>query len=128
VVQPQIAAPGLFSKKEGAEVWISDDSARILVQIKSHVKFGSLRLALRSYVPALATKSAELRNDVIGFGSHMAVLPLAYPMLRTSCGHMAKLPLGSQNQHLIAQFSTLQFSDDCPRRSGIIISWWPVIS
>ena len=56
VVQPQIAAPGLFSKKEGAEVWISDDSARILVQIKSHVKFGSLRLALRSYVPGIGNE------------------------------------------------------------------------
>jgi hypothetical protein len=53
VVQPQIAAPGLFSKKEGAEVWISDDSVRMVVQIKSHVKFGSLRLALRNYVPGI---------------------------------------------------------------------------
>jgi hypothetical protein len=49
VVQPQIASPGLFSKKENAEVWISDDNLRMLVQIKSHVIFGSLRLALKSY-------------------------------------------------------------------------------
>ena len=53
VVQPQIAAPGLFSKKEHAEVWITDDSARMVVQIKSHVTFGSLRLALRRYEPGI---------------------------------------------------------------------------
>jgi len=56
VVQPQIAAQGLFSKKEGAEVWISDDSVRMVVQIRSHVKFGSLRLALRSYVPGIGVQ------------------------------------------------------------------------
>ena len=53
VVQPQIAAPGLFSKKERAEVWITDDSARMVVQIRSHVTFGSLRLALRKYEPGI---------------------------------------------------------------------------
>ena len=53
VVQPQIAAPGLFSKKERAEVWITDDSARMVVQIRSHVTFGSLRLALRRYEPGI---------------------------------------------------------------------------
>jgi hypothetical protein len=59
VVQPQIAAPGLFSKKENAEVWISDDSVRMVVQIKSHVKFGSLRLALRSYTPGIGAQLGE---------------------------------------------------------------------
>jgi hypothetical protein len=53
VVQPLISSPGLFSKKERPEVWITDDSLRILVQIKSHVKFGSLRLALRKYTPGV---------------------------------------------------------------------------
>jgi len=53
VVEPQIAAPGLFSKKEHAEVWITDDSARMVVQIKSHVTFGSLRLSLRRYEPGI---------------------------------------------------------------------------
>jgi hypothetical protein len=55
VVQPLISAPGLFSAKERPEVWITDDSARILVQIKSHVKFGSLRLALKKYTPGIAS-------------------------------------------------------------------------
>ena len=59
VVQPQIAAPGLFSKKERAEVWISDDSVRMVVQIRSHVTFGSLRLALRKYVPGIGVEAAR---------------------------------------------------------------------
>jgi hypothetical protein len=60
VVQPQIAAPGLFSKKEHAEVWITDDSARMVVQIKSHVTFGSLRLALRRYEPGIGGGAARI--------------------------------------------------------------------
>ena len=53
VVQPMIASPGLFSKKERAEVWISDDNIRMVVQIKSHVTFGSLKLALKKYTPGI---------------------------------------------------------------------------
>ncbi len=59
VVQPQITAPGLFSKKERAEVWISDDSARIMVQIRSHVAFGSLKLALKKYVPGIGVEGVR---------------------------------------------------------------------
>lgn len=59
VVQPQIAAPGLFSKKEHAEVWITDDSARMVVQIKSHVTFGSLTLTLRRYEPGVGGEAAR---------------------------------------------------------------------
>lgn len=62
VVQPQIAAPGLFSKKERAEVWITDDSARMVVQIRSHVTFGSLRLALRRYEPGIGGESVRARQ------------------------------------------------------------------
>ena len=57
VVEPQIAAPGLFSKKEHAEVWITDDSLRMVVQIKSHVTFGSLKLALRRYESGIGLSS-----------------------------------------------------------------------
>ncbi len=59
VVQPQITAPGLFSKKERAEVWISDDSARIMVQIRSHVAFGSLKLALKKYLPGIGVEGVR---------------------------------------------------------------------
>ena len=69
VLQPRIAAEGIFSKKERAEVWISDDSVRMIVQIKSHVKFGSLRLSLKSYSRGIqdpATAAASTSVDRIG--------------------------------------------------------------
>ena len=61
VVQPLITSPGLFSEKEKAEVWISDDNIRMVVQIRSHVKFGSLRLALRKYTPGIDTSAVVTR-------------------------------------------------------------------
>jgi hypothetical protein len=61
VVQPQIDATGLFSKKERAEVWISDDSARIIVQLKSHLRLGSLRLYLKEYTPGVSAEVTGAR-------------------------------------------------------------------
>ncbi len=49
VIQPIIKAKGIFGEGGRAEVWISDDDRRILVQIRSQVKFGELRLSLASY-------------------------------------------------------------------------------
>lgn len=51
VIQPIIKAKGIFSEKGQAEVWLSDDSARMLLQIKSKLSFGSLNLYLRTYTP-----------------------------------------------------------------------------
>ena len=56
VVQPVIKTKGIFSEDGHAEVWLSDDSARIVLQLKSRLVFGSLNLFLRSY--ALATAPA----------------------------------------------------------------------
>jgi hypothetical protein len=56
VVQPVIKTKGIFSEDGHAEVWVSEDSARMIVQIKSKLAFGSLNLFLRSY--SLATASA----------------------------------------------------------------------
>jgi hypothetical protein len=39
----------VFSKNGRAEVWLTDDDRRLMVQLKSHLKFGSLSLYLRSY-------------------------------------------------------------------------------
>jgi hypothetical protein len=55
VVQPVIKTKGIFSEDGHAEVWLSDDSARMIVQIKSKLAFGSLNLFLRSYSLATAT-------------------------------------------------------------------------
>jgi hypothetical protein len=52
VIQPIIKAKGLFSEGGKAQVWLSDDSARVLVQMKSSLPIGSLNLYLRSYRPS----------------------------------------------------------------------------
>jgi hypothetical protein len=54
VVKPVIKTKGIFSEKGQAEVWLADDSTRILLQVKSKLSFGSLNLYLKSYTPATA--------------------------------------------------------------------------
>ena len=64
VVQPIINARGVFSENGRAEVWLTDDSRRLMVQMKSHLKFGSLNLYLKSYRPAVPTPdSASLAKQ-----------------------------------------------------------------
>ena len=47
VVRPIIKTTGLFSEGGKAEVWFSDDDARLLVQLKTQTRVGSLNLFLR---------------------------------------------------------------------------------
>jgi hypothetical protein len=54
VVQPIIKAKGIFSENGHAEVWLSDDRNRIMLQMKSGLSFGSINLYLKSYRPARA--------------------------------------------------------------------------
>lgn len=49
VLQPTFQTKGIFSKNGHAEVWISDDSRRIMVQMKSKLSFGSINLYLRNH-------------------------------------------------------------------------------
>lgn len=49
VLQPIIKTKGIFSEGGRAEVWLSDDSNRIMLQMKSKLPFGSLNLYLKSY-------------------------------------------------------------------------------
>lgn len=51
VIRPMINARGVFSENGRAEVWLTDDNRRLMVQMKSHLKFGSLSLYLKSYRP-----------------------------------------------------------------------------
>jgi hypothetical protein len=51
VLQPVIKTPGIFSEDGNAEVWVSDDSRHIVVQLKSKLSFGSINLYLKSYKP-----------------------------------------------------------------------------
>jgi len=59
VIQPVIKSRGIFSENGHAEVWLSDDDARIMLQMKSGLSFGSLNLYLTSYRPAPAPTSAK---------------------------------------------------------------------
>ena len=47
VIQPMIKTNGIFSEGGHAELWLSDDDRRILIQMKSKLAFGSLNLYLR---------------------------------------------------------------------------------
>jgi hypothetical protein len=47
VVRPEITTGGIFSQNGHAELWLSDDSARVVLQLKSHLPFGSINLYLR---------------------------------------------------------------------------------
>ncbi len=51
VIQPSIKTRGIFSEKGQAEVWLSNDDRRIMLQMKSKLSFGSLNLHLTSYRP-----------------------------------------------------------------------------
>jgi hypothetical protein len=61
VVKPIIKTRGVFAENGRAEVWLADDSTRLMVQMKTHVKFGTLTLSLRAYNPA--TPKDTVRTD-----------------------------------------------------------------
>ena len=46
VLQPTFQTKGIFSQNGRAEVWITDDDRRMMVQMKSKLSFGSLNLYL----------------------------------------------------------------------------------
>jgi hypothetical protein len=49
VVQPIIKTPGIFSQNGNAQVWLSDDANRMMLQMKSNLSFGSINLYLKSF-------------------------------------------------------------------------------
>ena len=48
VIRPVIKAKGIFSEDGRAQIWISHDADHLLLQMTSHLKFGSLSLHLKS--------------------------------------------------------------------------------
>ena len=59
VLQPKIKSKGIFAENANAEVWISDDSARMMLQMRTQMKFGAVTFQLRSreiLKPALADR------------------------------------------------------------------------
>jgi hypothetical protein len=61
VVRPIIKTKGVFENGR-AEVWLSDDSRRLIVQIKSKMRIGSLNLFLRSF-RAATTSRDSIKQD-----------------------------------------------------------------
>lgn len=51
VIQPVIKARGIFSENGQARLWLTDDASRIMVQMKSRTKIGTLNLYLQSIQP-----------------------------------------------------------------------------
>ena len=49
VIQPIIKTRGIFAEGGQAELWLTDDEDRMMVQMKSRMSVGSLSLFLRSY-------------------------------------------------------------------------------
>lgn len=47
VLHPTIKAKGVFGEGGQAEIWLADDSSRIMLQMKSRLKIGSLNLYLK---------------------------------------------------------------------------------
>ena len=47
VIQPLIKTKGVFGEGGRAEIWLTDDSTRTMLQMKSKLKFGSLNLYLK---------------------------------------------------------------------------------
>jgi hypothetical protein len=50
-LQPIIKTRGLFSEQGDARIWLTDDSRRMMVQLKSKSRIGSLNLFLKSHQP-----------------------------------------------------------------------------
>lgn len=48
VLQPKIKAKGIFAEGANAEVWISADDARMMLQMKTHMSFGTVTFQLKS--------------------------------------------------------------------------------
>jgi hypothetical protein len=48
VLQPKIKAKGIFAEAANAEVWIADDDGRMMLQMKTHMQFGTVTFQLRS--------------------------------------------------------------------------------
>ena len=51
VVQPVIKTKGIFGEGGQAEVWLADDASRMILQLKSQLKVGSINLYLREFRP-----------------------------------------------------------------------------
>ena len=49
VVRPIIKTSGVFRENGRAEVWLADDSTRVMLKMSAHISFGSLTVQLRRF-------------------------------------------------------------------------------
>jgi Protein of unknown function (DUF3108) len=61
VLHPVIDTKGMFSKRSDTRIWLTDDSRRLPVQIRTKFPFGTITLRLREIVLPGATASAMSR-------------------------------------------------------------------
>jgi hypothetical protein len=61
VIRPVIKAKGVFSEDGRAQVWISNDSEHLLLQMTSHLKIGSISLHLKSRTLRESSDAAATR-------------------------------------------------------------------
>jgi hypothetical protein len=60
VVRPIIKTSSLFAEGADAQVWIADDPSRVIVQVNTKLKVGSITMRLRSYdVPGRGASTAS---------------------------------------------------------------------
>jgi hypothetical protein len=61
VIRPIIKSRGVFAENGRAEVWLTDDDRRLMVQMKTQLSIGSLSLYLRSYTaPTVAADTGSV--------------------------------------------------------------------
>jgi hypothetical protein len=58
LIEPEIRATGIFSQKGRAQLWFSDDSSRLLLQMKARLSIGSINLYLTHAMRATSPRSA----------------------------------------------------------------------
>ncbi|HEY2854889.1 MAG TPA: DUF3108 domain-containing protein [Gemmatimonadaceae bacterium] len=71
VVQPQLATRGIFSQHGHADVWLRADGGHEVLQMKSHLAFGSISLYLTHIVSGASTPTYDGANSLdVGRRSH----------------------------------------------------------
>jgi hypothetical protein len=58
VLRPVINTPGVLSQARRTEIWLTDDASRLLVQVQSHLPFGSITLKLSSITGVTTMRAA----------------------------------------------------------------------
>ena len=61
LIEPEIRASGIFSQNGHAQLWFSDDSSRLLLQMKARLSIGSINLYLTHATRATSSRPGTIR-------------------------------------------------------------------